>query len=215
MTAGPTSAPRSGSEPSLPEKVVAIHTGLAKARVPHAIGGALALAYYAEPRATVDVDVNLFVPTDRWPEVREALAPLGVGVDLDRAALERDGQVRLWWGRNPVDLFFAYDEFHAAMRRAARKVPFADTTIPILSPEHLAVCKAMFDRPKDWIDIEQILVATDPLDLAEIESWLDRMTPAEDQRRTKLAELGSRLGLRAGIGAAAPSPSGRGRERRG
>ena len=91
-------------------------------------------------------------------------------------ALDRDGQVRLWWGRNPVDLFFSYDEFHEEMRTARSAVPFGGRRrFTILSPEHLAVCKAMFDRPKDWLDIEQILVATDPLDLAEIESWLERM----------------------------------------
>ena len=38
-------------------------------------------------------------------------------------------------------------------------MPFADDTVPILAPEHLAVCKAMFDRPKDWMDIEQMLIA--------------------------------------------------------
>ncbi len=181
--------------PSLPEKVVAIHRALAAAKIPHAIGGALALAYYAEPRATIDVDVNVFVPTDRWPDVRDALGPLGIDVDLDPTGLERDGQVRLWWDRNPVDLFFSYDPFHEAMRQAARRVPFAGTTISILSPEHLVVCKAMFDRVKDWLDIEQVLVATDPLDLAEIEAWLDRMTAPEDHRHTKLAEIRSRLDI--------------------
>ncbi len=211
-----TSTPRRGSELSLPEKVVAIHGALDKAGIPHAIGGALALAYYAEPRATADVDVNLFIPTDRWPDVRDVLGGLGVGVDLNQKALDRDGQVRLWWGRNPVDLFFAYDDFHKAMRRATRKVPFAETTIPILSPEHLVVCKAMFDRVKDWLDIEQVFVATDPIDLPEIESWLDRMTAASDHRHTKLAELKSRLGLggEPDLRAAEPGPSRRDRGRR-
>src|SRR6201999_3001754 len=152
--------------PSLSQKVVAIH---------HALGGALALAYFAVPRATVDVDVNVFVAVDRWPEVRDALEPLGVTVTVDEAALERDSQVRLWWDRNPVDLFFSYDPFHEEMRRAARRVPFAGETIPILAPEHLMVCKAMFDRAKDWIDIEQMIVATDPLDLPEVEAWLEAM----------------------------------------
>jgi predicted nucleotidyltransferase len=191
----PVSPHRTGSEPPLPQKVVAIHERLSAAKVPHAIGGALALAYYAEPRATADVDINVFIATDRWPEVRDALAPLGVDVELDEAALERDGQARLWWGRNAVDLFFSYDEFHQEMRRDARRVPFAETTIPILSPEHLAICKAMFDRTKDWLDIEQILVATDPLDLAEIEAWLERMTGPDDPRLAKLAEIKSRLSL--------------------
>jgi hypothetical protein len=180
--------------PSLSAKVLAIHEALAAARVPHAIGGALALAYYAEPRATVDIDVNLFVPVDRWPSVRVALAPLGVDVKVDDVALEGDGQVRLWWGRNPVDLFFSYDPFHDEMRRAARRAPFAGTAIPILAPEHLAVCKAMFDRPKDWIDIEQMIVATDPFDLPEVEAWLEAMAGEPTHRLNRLREIRTRLG---------------------
>jgi hypothetical protein len=191
----PSLPPRDDGAPSLPEKVVALHEALDGARVPHAIGGALALAYYAEPRATIDVDINVFVPTERWEDVRDALAPLGVDVGVDVRALTRDDQARLWWDRNPVDLFFSYDEFHEEMRRGARRVPFAGATLPILAPEHLAVCKAMFDRPKDWLDIEQILVATDPLDLAEIESWLERMVSDGDPRLEKLRGIRSRLSL--------------------
>jgi hypothetical protein len=186
---------RSERSPSLPEKVTLIHHALEEAKVSHAIGGALALAYYAEPRATIDVDVNVFVSTERWPEIREALAPLGVDVEVEVEDLNRDGQVRLWWDRNPVDLFFSYDPFHDAMRRSARKVPFNDETIPILSPEHLAVCKAMFDRPKDWLDIEQILVATDPLDIGEIEDWLERMVGRDNPRLEKLGEVKAGLSL--------------------
>ena len=186
---------RSKGAPSLPDKVLAIHHALTEAKVPHAIGGALALAYYAEPRTTIDVDVNVFVPTKRWPAVCEALAPLGVDVTVDEEELSRDGQVRLRWERNPIDLFFSYDPFHDEMRKSSRRVPFADETILILSPEHLAVCKAMFDRPKDWIDIEQILVATDPLDLGEIESWLGRMVGEDDPRMKKLGKVKASLSL--------------------
>ncbi len=179
--------------PSLPEKVVAIDRALAAAKVPHAIGGALALAYYAEPRATVDVDVNVFVATDRWPGVREALGPLGVDVTLDERALERDGKVRLWWGRNPVDLFFSYDPFHDAMEGATRRVPFAGTRIPILAPEHLAVCKAVFNRPKDWLDIEAMLIVAEPLDVEEIDSWLRLLLGDADPRVERLGQLSRRL----------------------
>lgn len=191
----PDSRSRPEKSPSLPEKVTLIHHALDGAKIPHAIGGALALAYYAEPRATIDVDINVFVPTERWPEICEALAPLGIDVEVEVEDLNRDGQVRLWWDRNPVDLFFSYDPFHDAMQRGARKVPFNQETIPILSPEHLTVCKAMFDRPKDWLDIEQILVATDPLDLAEIEDWLERMVGADNPRIAKLNEVKAELSL--------------------
>lgn len=189
-----TERPSRDGDPSLPDQIVAIHEALAAAKVPHAVGGAIALAYYAEPRATIDIDLNVFTPAQRWSVVADALGPLGVKVDdFDAAALERDGQCRLWWGRTAVDLFFSYDEIHAEMRKQARRVPFAGTTIPILSPEHLTVCKAMFDRVKDWLDIEQILVGADDLDVAEIEGWLERMVGPDDPRLEKFAELKAEL----------------------
>lgn len=180
--------------PPLPDKVVAIDEALQDAKLPHAIGGALALAYYAEPRATIDIDLNLFIPTDRWQEVVGTLEELGVDAGkLDPTALQRDGQCRLRWGNNPVDLFFAYDPFHEAMRKEVRRVPFAATTLPILAPEHLAVCKAMFDRPKDWLDIEQMLIATEDLDVSAIEDWLSRMVGDDGERLKRLEELRAKL----------------------
>lgn len=170
--------------------MIAVHEALKAAKIAHAVGGALALAYYAEPRATIDIDINVFVSPEQWQEVIDALAPLGVATEtVDPAALERAGQCRLWWGDNALDLFFAYDEIHEQMRKEARRVPFAETTLPILSPEHLTVCKAMFDRPKDWLDIEQVLVATDDLDVGEIEAWLQRMMGEQDPRLRRFAEL--------------------------
>jgi hypothetical protein len=177
-------------QPPLPDKVSAIHEALGASKIPHALGGALALAYYATPRATIDIDLNVFVPAESWQEVVAALGPLGIAIDaLEPAALERDGQCRLWWGDNPVDLFFAYDPIHDEMRREARRVPFGGTTVSILSPEHLTVCKAMFDRRKDWLDIEQMLLATDDLRIDEVEQWLERMVGKHDPRLARLAEL--------------------------
>lgn len=183
-------------QPSLPGKVMAIHEALADAKVPHGIGGALALAYYATPRATIDVDVNVFVPVARRRNVTDALASIGVDTgSLDVAALERDGQCRLWWGNNAVDLFFAYDAIHEEMRRDVRRVPFAEATLPILSPEHLAVCKAMFDRRKDWLDIEQMLVAGEELDVDAIQGWLERMAGKDDPRLKRFAEIRAELAV--------------------
>jgi hypothetical protein len=177
------------SEPSLPEKIVAVHDVLTTAKVSHAFGGALALAYYAEPRATVDIDLNVFLAPAEHPRLLALLAPLGVGDEVDPAALGRDGQARCWWGRTPIDLFFAHDEIHVAMREAIRTVPFGDDRIPILAPEHLLVCKAVFNRPKDWLDIEQVLVAVGDLDVAEIDRWLERLVGADDPRKERFDGL--------------------------
>jgi hypothetical protein len=44
------------------EVIIEIDEALRSFGVNHAFGGALALAYYAEPRGTVDIDVNVNVP---------------------------------------------------------------------------------------------------------------------------------------------------------
>ena len=177
------------SEPSLPEKVLAIHEQLRRSKIPHAFGGALALAYYAEPRATIDVDLNLFVAPSSYPEIERMLAEIGVGDGVEPKIVERDGQCRLRWGRTPIDLFFAYDALHDAMRRAVRSEPFGEARIPVLSPEHLLVCKAIFNRPKDWLDIEQMLVCVDELDTGEVRAWLARTVGAEEPRSERFERL--------------------------
>lgn len=180
-------------EPSLVEKVLRIHEALDGAAIPHAIGGALALAYHGEPRTTVDIDVNVFVPPADAAAVGRVIEPLGV--DLARlVTAERDGQVRLWWGRTPVDLFFAYDDVHHAMAQHVEHVPFADAEIPILSAEDLVFCKAVFDRPKDWIDIEQMLLQAGPrFDLHRVRDQLIRIVGPDDPRRTRLDSAAHRV----------------------
>jgi hypothetical protein len=181
------------AELSLVAKVQLLSDALTKARLSHAFGGALAFAYYGEPRATVDIDVNLFVGTDRLPRVMRILDPLGVAPPGDANALAREGQARLWWSRTPLDLFFSYDPLHDAMAARSRSVPFADGTIRILGPEHLVVAKVAFNRAKDWIDIEQMLVAVPDFDLDETHTWLDRILGPDDERVVRLLQLEHRL----------------------
>lgn len=174
---------------TLPEKVAAIHDGLTKARIAHAFGGAIALAAYAEPRATIDVDVNIFLDASQHEEVISVLSKLGVTGDAPVEQVKRDGQCRLAWGTNPVDLFYAYHELHAAMRKGARRAEFGGEPVPILAPEHLLTCKVIFNRRKDWLDIEQILVGSLDADRSEVADWLDRIIGSDDPRALRFAEL--------------------------
>ncbi len=177
---------------SLPDKIVAIDRALRQ--TPHAFGGALALAYYAEARSTVDIDVNVFVPPDRASEVLGPLGRLGVGVAGAGEAIERDGQVRVMWDDIPVDLFFAYDRFHDAAAKATVEVPFAQGSIRVLSAEHLVVCKAVFDRPRDWVDIESMISLGTAVDVAEVLRWVGRIAGDDDPRYDRIGALLSATG---------------------
>lgn len=173
---------------SLAEKILALTSALRD--IPHAFGGALALAYYAEPRATVDIDLNVFVSVGRLPAVASPLRALGAVIDDATAELiRRDGQARVFWDETPVDLFFRYDRFHESAAAAVRTVPFGDSSVPILAPEHLIVCKVAFDRPKDWVDIDAMLDLGTAVDAAEILRWVARTTGDEDPRFERIAAV--------------------------
>lgn len=187
--------PDPGREFSLTEKVSTINRSLREAGIPHAIGGALAVGYYGEPRSTGDIDVNVFASSDRWSEIRDALKPLKIDTQVDEAELKRFNEIQLEWESNLLHLFFSADALHQRMSENIRLVPFDGATIPIVSPEHLVVRKAQLDRTKDWPDIEQILVAAWPLDFEEIETWLTRLIGDGDPRLEKLREVKSSLSL--------------------
>ena len=177
-----------GSVP-LAEKVVRLHETLAAAGLTHAFGGALALAYCtAEPRTTRDVDLNVFVAPEEAGAVF-AILPPGVQHDTaDRELAERDGQVRVWWDITPIDLFFAYHDFHRHAANQRRMVPFARGEIPVIDGTDLVVFKAFFDRPKDWVDIEEVAIVGGA-DFVVASNWLVDLLGADDPRVGKLESV--------------------------
>lgn len=176
---------------TLAEKVVELHERLDAARIPHAFGGALALAFYTlDPRGTSDIDVNIFVPES---EPAEALSALPDPIADRHAALDeikKAGQVRLWWGDTPVDLFFNNVELHQQASANSQTVPFSSTEIPILGPVELAAFKALFNRTRDWADLEAMAAAA-TLDVNDAVVAVAAIAGDDDPRVERLAALTS------------------------
>jgi hypothetical protein len=173
----------------LGDKLLAIHQAFDAVRIPHAIGGAIALGYCVlEPRGTRDVDVNVFTGTER---AKDVLAALPEAVELSGLSLEqmeRDGQTRLWWGTTPIDLFLSVLPFHDHVAAHVRVVPFEGHTIPVLGCTGLAVFKAMFDRTKDWADIEAMIEAK-TIDVDDAVGWIREMAGSDTPEAQRLAGL--------------------------
>jgi hypothetical protein len=149
---------------SLAEQVISVDTALTTAGLPHAFGGALALGYCtADPRGTADIE----------PSQRKRLNDIGEG----RAMLSR----------TPIDIFTSVSDFHSEVEGRVVRRNFAGVQIPFVRCSDLAVFKAMFDRTKDWADIEAMIDAAtiDPDAVAEqLESLL-----GEDSRADRLRNL--------------------------
>jgi len=174
---------------SLAAKIVAVHQALALAELPHAFGGALALAWCTEAaRGTIDIDVNLFVSVDQAAEV---VAKLPAAVEKPPAALKqlvRDTQVRLWWEHTPVDVFLNSTPYHTEAATRIRWEEFAGNQIPFLSCQDLAVFKAFFNRTKDWADLEA-MQAAGTLDTRFVSGVIMEYLGADDERIQSLLKL--------------------------
>ncbi len=174
---------------NLVERIVALHKALDASGIAHAFGGALALAWCTQrARATIDIDINVFVAVGAAESVYAALPDAITVSDDDRLAIQRDGQTRLWWAETPVDVFFNTTDFHRSAADRARHEEFAGELIPFLSCRDLAVFKAFFNRTKDWADLEE-MHAADSLDAEAVLGTLVHYLGAGDERVERLRNL--------------------------
>lgn len=188
----PEQDPRAERGVGMSEKVVRLHEALARAGVPHALGGAIAVDYYRIPRATIDIDLNVFVPPEEGGQIVEVLGEEFVVSNPEalKSEIAERGQGMTYWGETRIDLFFIASEFNEAMAARVREVPYLDATIPILSAEDIVVMKAVFDRTQDWADIEAVCkLRGDELDADYMKHWLVEILGEEDPRVTRLLRL--------------------------
>ena len=174
---------------TLVEKIIELHSALQAADLPHAFGGALALAWCTQAaRATIDIDINLFVDTSATEAV---FASLPAGVETPAKAmmqLQRDTQVRLWWQHTPVDIFLNSTPFHADVSRRVRWEILGGSKLPFLCCEDLAVFKAFFNRTKDWADLEE-MQAAGTLNASAVAGTIAHYLGADDERVARLQAI--------------------------
>lgn len=153
--------------------------------VPHALGGALAYGQYGIPRATNDVDVNVFVEPAELHRVFTALRTLGIFIDEGQAhaAHEREGLIVLRWGPYRVDVFTRSIPFSDEAGRTRVRHRIDGEEVWFLSAEALCVFKLLFFRGKDVVDLERLVaVHGDALDAAYVRHQVVDMMGEHDER---------------------------------
>jgi hypothetical protein len=154
-------------------------------QVSYALGGALAYGIWGIPRATLDVDVNVFIEDDELPRLAHALASLGIVASVDQLALEasQKGLMVVRYGSYRVDLFTPSIPFSREAERTRRQVDLDGRLVNFLSAEALCVFKLLFFRPKDIVDLERLIeVQGAALDAAYVRRELVAMMGEGDER---------------------------------
>jgi hypothetical protein len=123
--------------------------------------GGLAVQRWGEPRETVDVDLTLltgFGGEDRF--VAALVARFEPRID-DAAAFALANRVLLLRARSGVGLDIALGGLPFEETAVERSSPFRfppDVSLRTCSAEDLIVLKAFADRPKDWVDVDGIII---------------------------------------------------------
>ncbi len=182
-----------GSETTLLlDRLRTVHTALADAGFDHAIGGGIALAHWvSRPRFTADIDINVVASLQQVDRLLELLGEFVEVTEKNRDDLSDPdiGQARLFFPapRTPLDVFLPqHPQYHELV--TTRAVPSAVLDgIPVMTATDLTVFKVLFDRAKDWADIEAML-GHGHVETEEALTWLERIV-GQDSRIDRLRHL--------------------------
>jgi hypothetical protein len=168
------------------DAIVELHDRLDAAGIHHAFGGAFALLWCTgEPRTTVDIDLNIFVPPAETQRVLDAMPEEIVATDEETAELLTSGQGRLMFDGIPVDVFLDTTPFHDDLHLHVSEHQLVDRKLPFLCCNDLAVFKTFYNRRKDWADIEEMLRAG-WLDVPYVSGILSEYLGPDDERIREL-----------------------------
>lgn len=171
--------------PSVAEVAVQLAELLERAGCDYALGGAIALACWTEPRGTVDVDVSLYLPIDRLGETVAALHNIGAEFSEKtvRESLSEHGFCSVMFLQRRLDVFLPIAAIYDAARGRRKRMLIGAREAWIWDAETLCVFKMMFFRRKDLADVESILRTQGrQLDAPWVENQLVEMYGDRDPR---------------------------------
>ena len=151
----------------------------------YALGGATALAVWSVPRATLDIDINLWCKPEEIPDLFCRLATLGIEVPSTAAKQALDeGVAYLRWRGLRLDVFVPSIPFYEEALRTRVHIPLGDLGMTwVLSAEALCVFKMLFFRPKDVVDVEKMSqILGEKLDRSYVRHHLVSIVGKEDLR---------------------------------
>jgi hypothetical protein len=163
----------------------------------YALGGAIALGFWAEARGTLDVDVTLYLPLDDLTGCVQLLEKIGCAFARNRTLemLKEHSFCQVSLSGIRLDVFLPMSSFYEAAKDRRREVPIGSHQGYIWDAETLCVFKMMFFRQKDLVDIQSILRSQGAsIDRDWIEKSLLDLYGNRDPRITRWRELVTEAG---------------------
>ncbi len=146
----------------------------------YAVMGGLAVRVHGIPRPTFDLDFTVAINRQELPRFYERVTAAGYTIPeaystgwVDQVAGLPLIKVKFFVAGNSVDLdlFLAESPFQRElMKRRQRHVVDGQPTW-VVSPEDLILLKLIAHRPRDFVDVADVLFAQGQLDEAYLRRW--------------------------------------------
>lgn len=146
----------------------------------YAIMGGIAVRAHGIPRPTYDVDFTLAVPRDRLEAMFAAITERGYSVpeQYTRGWVDSVGgmplvKVRLFLDGRAVDadIFIAETDFQREVIARHVTADVEGRSVKLVSAEDLILFKLIASRPRDLIDIQDVLFTQGELDEPYLRRW--------------------------------------------
>lgn len=155
--------------------------------------GGIAVRVYGIPRPTFHVDCTIAIERSRLMELYQAVTALGytvpeeytkgwtdqiAGMPLVRFRLNLEGRTV------DVDVFLAESAFQEELLTRRRQAAVDDRPVWLVSPDDLVLLKLIAGRPRDLLDVGDVLFTQGQLDTVYMRNWaaklgvLDRLEKA-------------------------------------
>ncbi len=148
--------------------------------IPYAVMGGLAVRVYSIPRATQDVDLTIQIKRDKLDHLRDALYEQGCSIPpvYDSGWLDKVPGMPLFKVKRhiqehsiDIDIFVAESPFQVEMLRRRQPLEISGRKVFLVSPEDLLLLKLVAGRPRDKIDVQDMLFTLGELDNDYLSAW--------------------------------------------
>ena len=150
----------------------------------YAVMGGLAVRAYSIPRSTWDVDLTVAIERKDLPRFFEAVESRGYSIPeaysrgwVDQVAGMPLVKFKTYCdsGMVDVDVFLAENEFQKSFLSRSQIMSTEVGAVSIVTPEDLILLKLIANRPRDLIDVADLLFIQGPLDESYLKQWGKRL----------------------------------------
>lgn len=146
----------------------------------YAVMGGMAVRIHGIPRPTHDIDFTVALPRERLPDFFARATEAGYTVAesylrgwVDQVAGMPLVKLRMYLAAHgiDIDIFLAESDFQASLLARRRREDLEGGPLWIVSPEDLILLKLVAGRPRDLVDVQDVIFTQGQLDERYLHRW--------------------------------------------